>query len=135
MLNYFKAIKSILSLKDDSVYERLREFLFDKILHIKSTYAAFQPLWTIYSSVLKDHMTGKDEKSNIYLDFCVRRLKEDLSVIIQQKGQYNVRGAAQFDAINRFTLICRSFVSLLPSPQHFIETILLDETMFTQNLH
>jgi hypothetical protein len=40
----------------------------------------------------------------------------------------------QFDAINRFTLICRSFVSLLPSPQHFIETILLDEQVFTSNL-
>ncbi len=64
----------------------------------------------------------------------MKRLKEDLTVIIQQKGSYNKKGAAQFDAINRFTLICRSFVSLLPSPQHFIETILLDEHLFTSNI-
>ena len=41
LLNYYRAIKSIMNLKEDSVYERLREILFDKILQIKSTHAAF----------------------------------------------------------------------------------------------
>jgi hypothetical protein len=71
-----------MNLKEDSVYERLREMLFDKILQIKSTHAAFQPLWTIYSGILKDLMQTKDDKSTVYLDYCVRRLKEELSVII-----------------------------------------------------
>lgn len=104
---YFSAIKGILPSKDLKDLDPLRELLFEKLLLIKSTHATFQPLWAIYSATLKAHF-GKERSS--YFEHCMRRLKEELKAIINQKAHYSQRGVAQFDAINRFTLIVRSFV-------------------------
>lgn len=67
-----------------------------------------------------------------FFSHCIARLKQELKAISQQAV---TRG--QFESINRFTLIVKQFVQLLPPTaerQRVIEEIVLQEDSFTANL-
>jgi hypothetical protein len=123
----------------DKIFEELRVKLFDNLLHLKSSHPSFSPLWAIYSSSLKSNLTAIGGSRSAFFTYCIGKLKQELNSINNLKGTLTHKeGPAQFEAINRFTMIVKSFVQLLPSHsedrQHVIEEILLQEETFTSNL-